>query len=207
MRGDLFTAVPYLRNSVAIANSIGDLQGSLGYRTTLGAVFLDLGHDKMAEQMLMSVINIVEDVGRMAHWHQTVPVYAHLALSYLGSDKWIDASQVATYALKLAEESGRKEYVGMVWHVLGRVLTQAPSKAKPLVIDDTTISATKAFARSLKSFEEAYGGGIASYREQILTMLTWADYADSVDQGVQGDKLRERARNLAEAIEMALPEY
>ncbi len=207
MRGDLFTAVPYLRNSVAIANSIGDLQGSLVYRTTLGAVFLDLGHDKMAEQMLMSVINIAEDVGRMAQWHQTVPVYAHLSLSYLGSNKWIDAHQVATFALKLAKESGRKEYEGLVWRTLGQVLVQAPDNANPLVIDDTTISATKAFARSLKSFEEAFGGGVASYRQQILTMLTWADYADNVDQGVQGDKLRERARALAEDIEMTLLEY
>lgn len=207
MRGDLFTAVPYLRNSVAIANSIGDLQGSLGYRTTLGAVFLDLGHDKMAEQMLMSVIDIVEDVGRMAQWHQTVPVYAHLALSYLGSNKWIDASQVATFGLQLAEASGRKEYEGLIWRVLGQVLAQAPGSAKPLVIEDKAITATKAFARSLKCFEEAFGGGEASYREQILTMMTWADYADSIDQGVQGDKLRERAAQLAESVEMALPDY
>ena len=206
MRGDLFTAVPYLRNCVAVANSIGDLQGSLKYRTLLGAVSLDLGHYKMAERMLLSVIHIVQDLGRMASWHQTSHAYGYLALAYLRDQNWGEAMRMAHRAYKFADESNQIEDVGLAWRVLGFVLAQAPANAKPLIVGDKTISATKAFARSLKSFEESCGGGVASYHGQILTLVGWADYAQQKEKSAQATKLRERATELANFLEMALPE-
>ncbi len=206
LRGDLFTAVPYLRNCVAVANSIGDMQGSLKYRTILGAISLDLGHYKMAERMLLSVTKIVEDLGRMSNWHQAASAYAHLALAYLGGDNWGEAMGKAYRAYQLADESNQIEDVGLAWRALGQVLAQAPHNAKPLIIGEKTITATKAFARSLKSFEEACGGGVASYHGQIMTMLAWADYAQSNDKLDQAKKLRERAIGLSDVLDMVLVE-
>ncbi len=196
MRGDLFTAVPYLRNCVAITNSIGDLQNSLLYRTTLGAVSLDLGHYNMAKRMLLSVIQIIEDLGRMANWHHGARAYAYLALAYLGDGKWVAAMRAGQRAYQLAGATEQLEDMGLAWRILGLVLAQAPVNAKPFVVDDKKISATKAFARSLKIFEKACGGGVASYREQILTLRVWADYAEQQDQAVQAEKLRARADGL-----------
>lgn len=201
-RGDLFTAVPFFRKAVAIADSLGDVQNGLKYQLSQSEVFVDLGHDEIAEHLLREIMGVVENVSRMAGWLEAPRLYSCLGATLRAQDQLVEALKFARKAHQLAVKRENKEYLGLAWRVLGQILQKLPTNEKSLPVGEMVFSAAGCFEQSLIIFEAMNGGfGIAKW-EQARTLLAWANFEEENGRGEQAKALRERASELTGELDV-----
>ncbi len=198
-RGDLYTAVPFYRQAVAIAGNLGDTRSSLQYQMSQAELFMALGHNDIARYQLEEIREVVENVSRMSGWREAPRLYAALAEARLAQGMLVEALRRARQARELAAQQGNQEYLGLAWRVLGQVLQKLPTAEKALPVGDAVYSAADCFARSLQLFETANGGGAASRWQQIRTLRVWAAFERENGRLHPAAELESRAAALAGA--------
>ncbi len=204
LRGDLYTAVPFYRKAITIADSLGDVQNGLKFQLSQSEVFVDLGHNEIAQYLLQEVQDVIENVSRMSGWYEAPRLYACLAGALLAQDMLVEALRYARRAHKLAAKQDNQEYLGLAWRVIGQVLQKLPTEEKSLPVGETIYSAADCFARSLQLFETVNGGGAASRWQQMRTLRAWAAFERENGRKQSAEELEGRVAVLAEELGVAL---
>ena len=204
LRGDLYTAVPFYRKAITIADSLGDVQNGLKYQLRQSEVFVDLGHTEIAQYLLQEVQEVIENVSRMSGWYEAPRLYACLSRALLAQDVLVEALRYARQAHKLAVKQDNQEYLGLAWRVIGQALQKLPTEEKALPVGETVYSAADCFARSLQLFETANGGGAASKWQQMRTLWDWAAFERENGRNQSAEDLENRAAALADELGITL---
>ncbi|MCL4263224.1 MAG: AAA family ATPase [Anaerolineae bacterium] len=203
-RGNFHAAVPFYRKALSVANGIGYRYGRLEADTGMGRVLVNLNNYELAEEILQDVRQIAENEGQMASWRRLPELYAFLALMHLGKAETEQAIQMARQAHELALRLGESEVIGLTWRTLGRVLATLPVNKQWVQLADGRFDAAACFAQSLRLFEMLNGGGIASHRDQAITLWQWALFETANGQPELGERLQKRAEALAQPLNLAL---
>lgn len=203
-RGNFHAAVPFYRQALSVANGIGFRYGRLEADAGMGRVLVNLGNYDLAEEILQDVRQIAENEGLMAGWRRLPELYAFLALMHLGKKENDQAVQMARQAHDLALRLGDAEIIGLTWRTLGRVLTALPLNQQWVQVGDGRFDSAACFAQSLRVFEALNGGGVASHRDQALTLWQWALFESANGQPELGERLQKRAKALADPLNLAL---
>lgn len=203
-RGNFHAAVPFYRKALSVANGIGYRYGRLEADAGMARVLVNLGNYALAEEILQDVRQIAENAQHMADWQRRPEMYAFLALIHLGKMEMEKAIEMAQRAHELSQRLGDAEVIGFTWRILGRVAAALPVNKQSIKIGDGRFDAAACFAQSLQVFETLNGGGIASHRDQALTLWQWALFESANGQPELGERLQKRALALAEPLNLAL---
>jgi tetratricopeptide (TPR) repeat protein len=203
-RGNFHAAVPFYRKALSVANGIGYRYGRLEADAGMGRVLVNLGNYDLAEEILQEVREFAENESQMADWRRLPELYAFLSLIHLGKAEMEEAVQKARRAHELAQRLGDSEVIGLTWRIAGRVTAALPANKQWIQLGSERFDAAACFAQSLHVFETLNGGGIASHRDQALTLWHWALFESANGQPELGERLQKRAEALAETLNLAL---
>ena len=205
LRGQPGAAIPLYRKALAIMNGLDNQPGMMEVRTNLAAALIDLGSFAAAARAVSLPVQLMEDFSKMAGWYDSPRVYVYQALAYLGQGQPDLALRTAQRAHRKAAMQESDSALGFAWFGLGRVLANGGSEIRPLQIDTTTYTASDCFAESLRLFATINGGGVASARDQARTLWAWSIHEASM--GNDSQRLRQRAKELADAQGIHLPDW
>jgi tetratricopeptide (TPR) repeat protein len=206
LQGQSGAAIPFYRKALTIANGLGNQLEIMRIRTNLAAALVDLGSYDAAERAVRGVTRFLEDFGKLAGWYDSSRVYIYQALAYLGKGQLELALRFANRAHRKAAVQESESALGFAWYGLGQVLAQGLGEIRPLQIDNATYNASDCFAESLRLFSTVNGGGVASARDQARTLWAWSVHEATIGNQSQHERLSHRARELAEAQGIRLPD-
>ncbi|MCA9917272.1 MAG: AAA family ATPase [Anaerolineales bacterium] len=207
LRGQSSQAIPFYRKALTIVNGLDNQLEIMKVRTNLAAALADLGNYEAAERAVNRVTQFLEDFGKMAGWYDSSRVYVYQALAHLGQGELDEALRFANRAHRKAAMQESDTALGFAWFGLARVLAQGGAEIRPYQIDNITYDASDCFAESLRLFSTVNGGGVASARDQARTLWAWASHEATSGNQSQSDRLSQRARELAEAQGIQLPDW
>ena len=202
LRGNAQRAIPLYEEALGIAEMIGDQYGTLFYRTNLGAGLIDVGNYQTAVSELRDVISQAEDISKTVTWFGLVEAYMHLSAGCLGLEQANDALTAAQTAMKLAQAQRDNKLVGAAWRCLGTALARHTETA--VIVDDRAMNAGDCFAESLQLLRNT--AGIASYREQAITLQSWSQYETAQGKLSTGTEMQKDAEALAKRLRIQLPQ-
>ncbi len=203
-RGNFHAAVPFYRKALSVANGIGYRYGRLEADAGMGRVLVNLGNFDLAEEILQDIRQLAENEGLMASWRRLPELYGFLALMHMGKAEMDEALQMARQAHEQAQRIGDPEVIGLTWRIMGRVVAALPINKQSIQLNNGRFDAASCFAQSLQLFETLNGGGIASHRDQALTLWQWALFESANGQPELGERLQKRAEALAQPLNLAL---
>ncbi|MBK7897351.1 MAG: AAA family ATPase [Anaerolineaceae bacterium] len=206
LRGQSAQAIPFYRKALTIVSGLDNQLEIMKVRTNLAAALVDLGNFEAAERAVRRVTRLLEDFGKMAGWYDSSRVYVYQALAHLGQGQLDLALRFANRAHRKAAMQESDSALGFAWFGLARVLAQGAGEIRPLQIDTITYDASDCFAESLRLFSTVNGGGVASARDQVRTLWAWAAHEAAIGNESQSDRLSQRARELAAAQGIHLPD-
>ena len=207
LRGQAGAAIPLYRKALAIVNGLDNWLDIIKVRTNLAAALVELGSYEAAERALRLIVRLVEDFGKMAGWYDSPRIYVYQAQVFLGQGELELAMRAANRAHRKAAVQESDTALGFAWFGLGRVLAKGGNEKRPLQIDGVSYDASDCFAESFRLFSTVNGGGVASSRDQARTMWAWAAHEAELGNENQGERLRQRAKELAEAQNIQLPDW
>lgn len=206
LRGQANAAIPFYRKTLTIANGLDNRLCAMKARINLAASLVDIGSFEAAERALRLVVRMIEDFGKMSGWYDSPRVYVYQALAYLGMEKLDLALRSAQRAHRQAAMQESDTALGFAWFGLGWILAKGNRRLPPLQIEGAAYDASGCFAESFRLFSTVNGGGVASLRDQALTLWVWAAHETNNGNKSQGDRLLLQAKKLAESQDIVLPE-
>ena len=206
LRGKAGGAIPLYRKALAIVNGLDNQLEIIKVRTNLAAALIDLGSFEAAERAIRLVVRYVEDFGKMAGWYDSPRVYVYQSLAFLGRGQLGLALRAANRAHRKAAVQENESALGLAWYGLAQVLAKEGNGRRPLQIEGNPYTASDCFAESLRLFSTVNGGGVASGRDQARTLWAWAAHEAAIDNESQSRRLHQRAKELAEELNIQLPD-
>ena len=204
LRGDNEQAMPFYREALAIAMTIGDRYHEMFYRIELGAAHIGLGRYDLAEKELVTVIRRADNSTRFEQWHGMSMAYHHLTNAMLGQGRFMEALAAAQRSLTQASALADDRAIGVAWYGLGLVAAKMNPQDLPIFVQDKSFMPGDCFKESVRFLRQISGDSTGTFREQALTMWAWAHY-----EMVQGNErrsqiLRYEAQALAEEVGLVL---
>jgi class 3 adenylate cyclase/tetratricopeptide (TPR) repeat protein len=204
LRGDNEQAMPFYREALAIALTIGDRYHEMFYRIELGAAHIGLGRYDLAEKELVTVIRLADKNTRFEQWRGMSMAYHHLTTALLGQGRYMEALAAAQHSLTQALTLADDRAIGIAWYGLGLVAAKMNAPDLPIPIQDKSFMPGDCFTESVRYLRQISGDSTGTFREQALTMWAWAQY-----EMVQGNErrsqiLRYEAQALAEEVGLVL---
>ncbi|MBE2222408.1 MAG: AAA family ATPase [Anaerolineae bacterium] len=185
LRGDIEQAMPFYREALAIASTIGDRFHEMFYRLELGAAYVGLGRFDLAEKELVGVIRLADNSTRFEQWRGMSMAYHHLARVMLAQGRWMEALAAAQRSVAQASALADERMIGKAWYGLGLVTAALPPQELPITVRDKSYMPDDCFSEGVRYLRQAGGDSTGTFREQALTMRAWAQY-----EGVQGNERR-----------------
>jgi DNA-binding SARP family transcriptional activator/Flp pilus assembly protein TadD len=188
--GEYQKAVDLYQKALEIMKEIGDQDWEILCRFNIGGARVGLGEFKLAEEDLLSVLELTEG----SDWLGLSLTRYFLAEAYLGQGKLKEAKESARQALELALESGSNEYLGAAWRVLGKVASWGKGKIK---IGSKTYPAGDCFQKSRDIYREAGADGELAY-----TLKAWSDHELKSGDKKKGGELWTQAKEIFQRLGM-----
>ena len=105
-------------------------------------------------------------------------------------------TQAHTIALHMADDKLR----GEAWHLLGSIAAQLPAEALPLELHHREVRAGDCFQESLRLLRRVGAGTMATYREQITVLRSWAAYETTQGNIRRSETMSREADALADFL-------
>ena len=203
LRGNAMAAIPLYREALAITGSIGDKYAELYYRTNLGGALIEMGDFNTAEQELRAVLDLGQDMARVANWVGLSKANRFLAKTLLRQGKLTEAQAAAHQSMQQLPPDGRIKALGALWRLWGEIAAKLPESARPLTIENKAYDAPACFAESLRLLRDE-SRGVATKREQALTLWAWSAYAAAHGDPQRSDALEAQAAAFAKQLGLEL---
>ena len=204
LRGDNEQAMPFYREALAIAVTIGDRYHEMFYRIELGANHIGLGRYDLAEKDLVRVIRLADNSTRFEQWRGMPIAYHQLSQAMLGQQRLKEALAAAqrsfTKALALADD----RTIGTAWYGLGLVSAKMNPQDLPITVRGKIYMPGDCFSESVRLLRRANGDSTGAFREQALTMRAWAEYETVQGNDRRSQILEFEAQALAEEVGVTL---
>ncbi len=204
LRGDYEQAIPFYREAMAIAITLGDRFQEMFYRMELGAAFVGLKQYEQAEIEIVQVIRLADNNSRFVQWRGIAQAFHYATLALLGQGRLIEALAAAKRTYSKAILLRDERMLGVAWYGLGLVSAQLAPKDLPITIRDKSCMPGDCFAESIRYLRRANGDSTGAFREQALTMAAWAAYEMKQQKSRRSQILASEAKALAEEIGLTL---
>ena len=206
LRGDNEQAMPFYREALAIAATIGDRYHEMFYRVELGAAYIGLGRYDLAEKELVRVIRLADNSARFVQWRGMARVYRRLADAMLGQERMGEALAAAQQAYRQAVALADDRAIGVAWYGLGLVAAKLNPRDLPVTVREKIYMPGDCFSESVRLLRRANGDSTGAFREQALTMWAWAQYETDQGNERRSQILGSEAQALAKEIGLTLVE-
>ncbi|MCP4424562.1 MAG: AAA family ATPase [Chloroflexi bacterium] len=203
LRGNSMAAIPLFREALSITEAIGDEYAALFYRTNLGGALAEMGEIDLAEKELQTVLVLAQDMARVVSWIGLSKTYRFLSRALLARRDLAGALAAAEQAFDRLLPAKKVKATGALWRVLGQIAAQRPSTAPLLMVKGQTYDAPACFTESLRQLREE-SRGMATQREQALTLRAWAAYAAEHGESERGTAMEAQAQALAAQLGLEL---
>lgn len=200
LAGDFKAAIAYYREALTIASAIGDRYGEVFFRTDLAGALVGLENFAAAERLLRRVIQFAESKDMMGGWRGLGQAYLFLAAAMVGQGDTAVAQQAITQAHTIALHMADDKLRGEAWHLLGRIAAQLPAEALPLELHHREVRAGDCFQESLRLLRRVGAGTMATYREQITVLRSWAVYETTQGNIRRSETMSREADALADFL-------
>jgi class 3 adenylate cyclase/tetratricopeptide (TPR) repeat protein len=204
LRGDNEQAMPFYREAVAIATTIGDRYHEMFYRVELGATHVGLDRHDLAEKELVRVIRLADNSTRFEQWRGTFRAYYHLTKAMLGQKRLMEALAAAQRSFNQALALADDHAIGIAWYGLGMVTARMDESDLPITVRDKIYMPDDCFSESVRLLRRMNGDSTGAFREQALTMWAWAQYEMEQDNERRSQILKYEAQALAEEVGLTL---
>ncbi len=204
LRGDYEQAIPFYREAIAIAATIGDRFHEMFYRMELAAAYVGLERYDQAEIEIVQVIRLADSNSRFVQWRGMAQAFHHVTQSMLGQGRLTEALAAAKRAFSKAILLGDERMIGIAWYGLGLVSAQLDAQNLPITIRDKIYMPGDCFSESVRFLRRANGDSTGAFREQALTMAAWAAYETKQGNARRSQILAYEAKALAEEIGLTL---
>ncbi len=204
LRGDNEQAMPFYREALAIATTIGDQYHEMFYRIDLGAAHIGLGRPDLAEKELVRVIRLMDNKTRFEQWRGMAMAYHQLSRAMLGQQRLTEALAAAQRAFLMALALADERVIGITWYGLGLVSAKMQPQELPIMVQDKNFMPGDCFSESVRFLRRANGDSTGAFREQALTMRAWAQYETEQGNERRGQILGFEAQALAEEVGLTL---